>query len=531
MKADPQPEGGTDWRDAYLRLVDQQESEGHARAETESMLCRAIVRVTLAVEGLDPTLDPYFEQLRNAVKKGVEPSLRHQISELSDLLLRAQDNAPASSPRGDPEVLLHRFLGRPRLAGKAGRDYGRLKSRILEDPASVSDRDIDALIGLLMGAGEARGADDSRPRLFGRIFTRGANVAGADEGEAAASEPNGMLLGLLERLNWPGQLSEKVIALRDRLLDRPGDGEWVDVIEELVAGVSQTLGDAQAKIQETEGFLSQLTERLGEIDSHVRGVHVDQQAALNSGRQLNESVSEEVSGIGESMRAASDLKQLQGLIHQRLDAIQSHVQLHLQHEEARFQRAQHSAEETWERLRTLESESEKLRRKILELHRKALRDTVTHLPNRMACEDRIKQEFARWKRFQDPLTLLVWDIDDFKGINDRYGHQAGDKALRAVARTLKKRLRETDFIGRYGGEEFLVLLPGAAQANALRVADEMRVAIETAGFHAGAEPVDMTISCGVAEFHDGDSPESVFRRADKALYAAKKEGKNRCVAR
>lgn len=522
MEADQLLDGSTDWRTAYLKLVDQRESEEHSRAETEGMLCRAIVRITLAVDGLDPTLDPYFKQLRTAVKKGVQPSLRQQINELSDSLLRAQDQEKAPSPHKDPEVILHRLLGRPRLSGKAGREYAQLKSRIFSDPGSVSDGDIDSLVGLLTSTPERR------PGLLGRLFARGENEARADEGEAKSGQPNGMLLALLERLNWPGQLSERVIALRDRLLDRPRDGEWVDVIEELVAGISETLGDAQAKIRDTAGFLSQLTERLGEIDSHVQGVQGDQQAALDSGRQLNESVSEEVSGIGESMRAASDLKQLQGLIHKRLDAIQSHVQMHLKGEEARFEKAQQGAKETWARLRTLEAESENLRRKIADLHRKALRDTVTHLPNRMACEDRMKQEFARWKRFQDALTLMVWDIDNFKGINDRYGHQAGDKALRAVAKTLKKRLRETDFIGRYGGEEFVVLLPGAGQPDALRIANEMRMAIETAGFHAGSKPVAMTISCGISEFHDGDSLESAFERADKALYAAKSGGKNRC---
>lgn len=522
MEADQLLDGSTDWRTAYLKLVDQRESEEHSRAETESMLCRAIVRITLAVDGLDPNLDPCFKQLRSAVKKGVTPALRQQINGLSDSLLRAQDQEKAPSPQKDPEVILHRLLGRPRLSGKAGRKYDQLKSRIFADPGSVSDEDIDSLVGLLTST------PDRRPGLLGRLFARGENEARADEGETISGQPNGMLLALLERLSWPGQLSERVIALRDRLLDRPRDGEWVDVIEELVAGISETLGDAQAKIRDTEGFLSQLTERLGEIDSHVQGVQGDQKAALDSGRQLNASVSEEVSGIGESMRAASDLKQLQGVIHKRLDAIQSHVQMHLKGEEARFEKAQQGAKETWERLRTLEAESENLRRKIADLHRKALRDTVTHLPNRMACEDRMKQEFARWKRFQDPLTLMVWDIDNFKGINDRYGHQAGDKALRAVAKTLKKRLRETDFIGRYGGEEFVVLLPGAPQPDALRIANEMRMAIETAGFHAGSKPVAMTISCGISEFHDGDSAESVFDRADKALYAAKKDGKNRC---
>jgi diguanylate cyclase len=125
--------------------------------------------------------------------------------------------------------------------------------------------------------------------------------------------------------------------------------------------------------------------------------------------------------------------------------------------------------------------------------------------------------------------MLVWDIDDFKSINDRFGHQAGDKALRVIAKSLQARIRVTDFIARYGGEEFVSLLCGSDGREALKVADEMRSSVEANGFHSAGKPVAVTISCGIAPFSGDDSIDAVFKRADKALYEAKKAGKNRCV--
>jgi diguanylate cyclase len=166
---------------------------------------------------------------------------------------------------------------------------------------------------------------------------------------------------------------------------------------------------------------------------------------------------------------------------------------------------------------------------MVEAHYMALLDAVTGLPNRLAYEERVEQEMARWKRFDDPLTLLIWDVDDFKSINDRFGHQAGDKALRVIAQSLKARLRETDFIARFGGEEFVCLLCGAQGKEALSVAEEMRRSVESNAFHSQGKPVPVTISCGVASFQTGETLDDVFSRADRALYQAKKSGKNRCV--
>jgi diguanylate cyclase len=200
----------------------------------------------------------------------------------------------------------------------------------------------------------------------------------------------------------------------------------------------------------------------------------------------------------------------------------------LQQGQAWYTQIEQTEEQLRKRLLELEKESKELRHRMLEAHHLALLDIVTELPNRLAYEERVQQEYARFKRFAAPLTLLVWDVDDFKAINDRYGHQAGDKALRVIGRSLKQRLRETDFIARYGGEEFVTLLCGADAKGAIKVAEQMRLNVMHCAFHSTGKAVRLTISCGLAEFAEGDTIDAVFARADKALYQAKHKGKNRC---
>jgi diguanylate cyclase len=178
-------------------------------------------------------------------------------------------------------------------------------------------------------------------------------------------------------------------------------------------------------------------------------------------------------------------------------------------------------------MRRLEQDSFDLRRQVAQTHQAAMRDPLTGLPNRRAYDQQLAQEHARWKRFGQPLALLVFDVDDFKQVNDTFGHKSGDRALVLIARALGENRRETDLVARLGGEEFVVLLPGAEEADALRIAEQMRAAVAGCGLHAHQQPVRITVSGGLAVFRGDEDPEAVFERADAALYQAKRNGKNR----
>ena len=134
------------------------------------------------------------------------------------------------------------------------------------------------------------------------------------------------------------------------------------------------------------------------------------------------------------------------------------------------------------------------------------------------------------KRYKTPLTLIIWDIDHFKRINDAYGHKAGDKTLELVARLMLNNCRETDFIARYGGEEFVMLLPNVCAEQALIAAEKIRHVISQTDFNYNGESVELTISCGISDFKESDlQHDEVFNRADNALYQSKENGRNQCA--
>jgi len=155
-------------------------------------------------------------------------------------------------------------------------------------------------------------------------------------------------------------------------------------------------------------------------------------------------------------------------------------------------------------------------------------DGLTQVANHRAFQERLKEEFRRAQRYDDPLSLIVMDIDHFKTINDTWGHQAGDAVLAEVAAAIKQAVRETDFVARYGGEEFAVLLPKTHLAGALTVAERMSQALRDARSGVGGG-IRVTASFGVSGFpgRGVTTGEQLVRTADEALYRSKGEGRNK----
>jgi len=165
---------------------------------------------------------------------------------------------------------------------------------------------------------------------------------------------------------------------------------------------------------------------------------------------------------------------------------------------------------------------------ISELKHLATTDQLTRLANRAHFIDGAEAELRRADRFNRDVTVLMVDLDHFKRINDRYGHAAGDEALRVFARVLRQETRTVDLLGRLGGEEFAILLPETGMESALQVAERLRAAIEQASFvFHHSKPISFTISIGVALLQLGDSLDILLARADDALYRAKHSGRNR----
>ncbi|RMA97715.1 GGDEF domain-containing protein [Hydrogenothermus marinus] len=150
-------------------------------------------------------------------------------------------------------------------------------------------------------------------------------------------------------------------------------------------------------------------------------------------------------------------------------------------------------------------------------------DRLTDLYNKGKFNEVLSQEIERARRYKRPLSLIVFDIDHFKKINDTYGHKVGDEVLKALAKLVRKKVRKTDFVARWGGEEFVILAPETDLEGAKKLAEKIRQAVENYEFPTVKK---VTISLGVAQLKEDDTPDDFIVRADKALYKAKEGGRN-----
>ncbi|HLO25782.1 MAG TPA: diguanylate cyclase [Geobacteraceae bacterium] len=164
------------------------------------------------------------------------------------------------------------------------------------------------------------------------------------------------------------------------------------------------------------------------------------------------------------------------------------------------------------------------------LKKLATTDSLTELKNRRSIMDRLEEEFQRARRLEEPLSLIMIDIDHFKTINDRFGHIFGDLVLKTVAALMKGALRSYDIIGRIGGEEFLIISPASSREDSAALAERLLNRIRHEIISDGSAEAAITVSAGVAMLTDGDdAPGMLLKRADAAMYQAKEKGRNRVV--
>jgi diguanylate cyclase len=188
------------------------------------------------------------------------------------------------------------------------------------------------------------------------------------------------------------------------------------------------------------------------------------------------------------------------------------------------------------RMKALDQEINLLSRELQKAKKEALTDALTGLSNRKAFDQFLAGLSNKGNLANGSFALLLLDIDDFKKINDTYGHQTGDNILVLIAGKCREIVRSNDFIGRYGGEEFAVILPSSSLRNGVKKGRQIKKAISAARHKHTLNGADtgitlrITVSIGVSVFRGGDTPEMVIERADKALYAAKSAGKNRVVS-
>ncbi|MCJ8207409.1 GGDEF domain-containing protein [Pseudomonas sp. RGM2987] len=332
------------------------------------------------------------------------------------------------------------------------------------------------------------------------------------------------LLGLLGDLTLPERHRPQAEAMQERLRNGLNWYELLPILDDLAVLMLAITDSGQ---HEFEAYLQRLNDRLESFQSSLRAASEDHADGLSASREMDTQIREQVDGLQSSVQQADDLEGLKQVLENHLEGLLGTMDQHQKQRDLREQEVSARLKSLAERVALMEQDALIVRENLEEQRQKALVDPLTGLPNRAAWSERLEQEVAQWQQHGNSLLLAMLDLDHFKRINDNYGHLAGDRVLKLIASVVRKRLRGSDFIARFGGEEFVLLVPNTPLAAGAKLAETLRAAIEACPFHFKGEPVTVTVSVGMTAFKTGENSDLVLKRADQALYRAKNAGRNR----
>ncbi len=576
------------WREKYLNALDKQEQQ-EKKANTQlELLRRALVRVSVSADGQDDALDNILGQLRDRIRNAGD--IKNVLIQLDEAVVNFEQQrmnnaqkvrrslADTMKPLQQlelPRALkkeINQYLGQLPQSSKKVRLYPEL----LQQLASIQQQAIKELerpyLGFwqkLMGkpaikniekapepasrtllAEEANEIEKSDPASSSASLTKHENetrnYAAIDaelmaENDAAkagqrpknilpttqispefVNKANSILNQFLMQLENEVAISKRAQSIRTAINDDPSVDNLLVNLEQVRDLVMQAY---LLTNRDFAVYLKNVHQELANIYRVVDGVNGSRSVLQVASHKMQKNMVQGIKSLEDSLDSATDLEQLKKQLNFQIGNIRQ-VFDNYQETEQEQKKLSEQLELLSSKIKSMEIEAEK-NRTILEKQRhKALHDPLTELPNREGYSERSTYEFQRWQRYGRALTIAVFDIDHFKKINDSYGHQAGDRVLKVIGSSIAKSLREVDFFCRFGGEEFVALMPETGLEEAMLALDKIRLVIASASFSYKDQSLAITVSIGATEFKAGDNLESAFVRADGALYLAKSDGRN-----
>lgn len=491
------------------------------------------LRLSRLADGVDGSLDPLLHEIRCELKSDADAERIDELSsKLARTLLDGAGRDLDASDRADDRYDLSGL--RSLIKSMPVQECQQKRMRELVTQIAEENREKPrqaALVQLLGTAGEAlrdvanRDTNDGAVR---RWLGRKSDTAGGNERYVS------LFLDLLRRLvehidvfNGTEQQSQSIKkALEDTLHPEQANKLLKSVLAEIEAIDEQI----RAERDQTTDFLGDLRERLTGFEEVLELLGDDSDGSLKRSEELQDEVGQDTRALGEAAKT-EDVEGLRGLIGQGMARITERLAEHVLTERRQNETSKARVVELNERLEQLEEEAEVMRGEIRNKNDLVLKDTLTGIYNRAGYEARAGELYARWQRSGSALSMVFVDCNGFKQINDNFGHAAGDLVLAKVAEVLSGRARASDIVCRYGGDEFVILLPDTRSNGAEVFARSACEEIANAGFNDNGKPVHISVACGVTELCDGDTLECAVKRADDAMYKAKQlENLQVCVA-
>lgn len=536
-----------DWKEKYAKLLDETDQQSKQQAQQISLLQRALVRSLLAAEGQDPRLDKSLKNLRGSVRKNLSShelerlidkfeidllaadeqrqaqheKLRQSLRQLSDQLLQQQPAAAIRKALGNHQASLRLSLQNLENLNDTLHELGELQALVLDSRQKPDEPENASLLQRLF---PSRQRQNEQPVILASTV-ESTPAAYVDDQlcPGLREQVKSTLLELLENLPVSSDNQAQADNLTQSISASNDCSELTEMIDALAALI---IREHSYTRQDIESYLQQLNHRLGFVNESLQSTQSCFQSAMDVADSFESQVQSQVEVLNRDVQQSSDLQDLKLRVDYRVSEFISSVQAY----QSRRKQADKDTLERFnaltERVLAMESEAQQLNNKLEEQQHKARVDFLTGIANRASLDERLTLEHARLARTGSSLLMAILDIDFFKRINDNYGHKAGDKVLKIIAGQINASIRKTDFFGRYGGEEFVMLLPDTELDHGQMLLDKIRLKIASMAFHFRGDPVQITFSAGIGQLHASESVEQAFSRIDNALYQAKNAGRN-----
>ncbi|MEM9531404.1 MAG: diguanylate cyclase [Pseudomonadota bacterium] len=504
-------------------------ANGSAEAASEQLvdqLRNGIVRMSHAASGLDEELDAKLGALRKKIRStSSAPVVEALVAEVSKAILAVD----AKSRRTKEQ---NAALGTRLLAALDPLKPGwqlRRKRKTLANGLRSKNSDLQKF---LKEYGELLTASIRSAGLG--VDEKAAPAKGGTARAAAAADPatdvlehcRNTLLVIANHLESDLTDMEVLNGLRKDL----AQVLELDALPDLLDTLAELAGTAREEEQKRfEEFVQHMAEQFQELEGVINANVESEQEAFEGREQFRSAMEASTQSVTTAIARSTNLKQLQTAVSREVEEISGNLTRFAEADSIRQKKFEASISLLQEKLGEAHTECNELYSEISHLRVKTQLDPLTGLPNRAGFMERAQHEFERATRYGNRLSLAVADIDRFKLVNDRYGHKAGDTVITEVGSIIAASLRKSDFVCRYGGEEFVVLLPETTGEQAQAVAEKIREAVSECPFAFRDRRVQITISVGVAELEATQSISDLVEKADVALYAAKAAGRNRTM--
>jgi diguanylate cyclase len=579
-------ETGSPWKLKYLELIKEQELVALEWQKKIDELHRGVAKISIAAQGQDVTLDAALEGVRQSLNDKTGASLSAQIDAL-ETGIHAMDDSRIKRTNQTTEslaTLLEQLqtvkIDRPSALAinKLGKELKKSANRLtepfdlelwLEKVVAAQNNALQSLDPLitppkappvqksllptlllnlrhrLMGAAAdtqtKAGSEVNRVKAEQTPATLAKNVIentpqaiaehkdNADSYEAVRVEVVAVLLGLLADIDVPADAQHFANQLYKDLQNGLEWPDFIPALDKVVTVVIAALGRDQRQFEQ---FLQGLNQQLLEIGSFISFVDHSQLISNGQTQDLSDELDSHVSDIVSRFESDDATQSLDGVValkdsvSDKLKTIVTSLeQFQSNQGEQQALMAQQLLEMTT-RVESMDGDVQEASDKLQKQRDKLLRDTLTDLPNREAYNIRVQQEYDRWQRYGRPLVLAVADVDFFKRTNEEFGHEAGDRMLKIIGKTMLQQLRKTDFIARFSGAQFTILLPETSLQAGQQALEKLRIAVQACPLRFAKKPLTITISLGATLLAEGDTIVTARHRADQACAMAKSSGRN-----